>query len=235
MLKSFFVAAIVFASLEYFVLKDYFSWILFLSFLLVLLFFSWFFTKKANLTFITLLVPFSAYLLLQIISNPTLKHITTAIASAVVYILFSKRVNKSFLIILSFFEFFVISSFLFAVEFLEKIDKLSASFFSFLLVFFMFYSSIAGVLRLRFEDKFRLFVFSFLTGLILAEFFWIIIKFPFNFVTAGFMLFLVYYLIWDVTIRYFAGSLTKKAAYFSILFFLLILAFIFTIVKLILI
>ncbi|MEK7452815.1 MAG: hypothetical protein AAB614_01120 [Patescibacteria group bacterium] len=102
----------------------------------------------------------------------------------------------------------------------------------FIASFLIFFSSISFVLKLAFALKFRLFIFSLVAALIISESYWLISKLPLNFVTSGFVIFVIYYAIWDITIRYFAGNLTKKSIYFILALLVLTLSIIFITIKL---
>ena len=124
-------------------------------------------------------------------------------------------------------ELLLIFSTLFVYNSLYGVSLWFALSITFLSSFSIFFSSIASVLNLDLSLKVRLFYFSLIVGIVISELYWLMTKFPFNFLTSGFVVFLVYYAIWDISIRYFASSLTKRSVYAILLFLFVILATIF--------
>ena len=204
----------------------------------LLLFFSWYFLKKASLVTIISFLPLIEFPILNLLSEKDAKHLTAVLFSFFAYLLFKSIPKKSHIIIISFFEFLLGASLLF-VFLLSGADVFLSESILFFLMFFLsfslFFSSILSVLKLELFLKIRLFNFSVIVGILMVEFFWILLKFPFNFLTSGFILFLIYYVICDITIRYFANNLTKKSILKTSLFLLLVFVSLLVTVKLFLI
>ncbi len=233
-MRNIVLALIFFILSEIFILKDgYFLWFFAPTFLFALIV-SWYFIKKASIVTIVSLIPIIQFPLIYLVGGEQAEHFIALISSLAFYLLFNPKVKKSHLIIISFAQFILAVSILFTFHALYGIPYWLILPLVFLLSFSLFFSSSSAVLKLTFPLKLRLFYFSIILGIVMLEFYWLVSKLPFNFITAGFIVFLVYYTIWDITIRYFSGSLTKKSMYFVLSFLLLILAAIFITVKLLL-
>lgn len=234
-MRNIVLALIFFILSESFILKDgFFLWISIPTFLFSLIV-SWYFIKRASIVTLVSQIPIVQFPLIYLVRSGQAEHFITIVSSLAFYLLFNSAIKKSHLIIISFTQFVVAISVLFAYHDLYDLSYWLTLLFVFLLSFSLFFSSSSSVLRLSFSLKLRLFYFSLILGVVMLEFYWMISKLPFNFITSGFIVFLIYYAIWDITIRYFSGSLTKKSIYFVVSFLLLILAAIFITVKLLLI
>ena len=193
--------------------------------------FSWYFTKKASIVTLVSLLPLIEFSLLNLFQNTQAQQIVIFASTLAFYFLLNTRLNKSLIIIISFFEMLLASSAVFAYSSLYDLSSFLILAIIFFLTFLIFFSSISSVLNLELFLKFRLFYFSLMLGIIITEFYWVLTKFPFNFITSGFILFIVYYIVWEITVRYFANTLSKKSIYYIASFLVLILAFIFIIVR----
>lgn len=84
-----------------------------------------------------------------------------------------------------------------------------------LVVFFfstlLFFSSICFLLGNNTKFVLRLLLFSLAVGFIIMEFYFALSSLPFNFASIDFLVFIIYYVLWDLTRRYFSRQLTKKS------------------------
>jgi hypothetical protein len=206
--------------------ENFFWWFFSLSFVFSLVF-SWYFLKKASLVTKVAVLPPIGFSLFYLIQNFQIKQIIIIFLSFCFYFLFKPNIKKSYLILISFSELLLIFSLLFAYSSFYNLSLWMALLIIFISSFSIFFSSIAGVLNLQLTLKIRLFYFSAIVAIVISELYWLMIKFPFDFFTSGFILFLIYYAIWDISIRYFANNLTKKSIYLTLtlLFIILILVF----------
>ncbi|MBI3671456.1 hypothetical protein HY249_01525 [Candidatus Azambacteria bacterium] len=231
-MRNIFLSGIFFILSELFISGGGFSFFIFIFAFLFALSASWYFLKNAPLATMVSILPVVQFPLLYMVVDGSNRHIIAIASVFIFYLLFSSKIKKSHIIIISFIESLLAFSLIFSYqEFYELSNWLV-----FPIVFFsslvMFFASISAVLKLAFPLKMRLFYFSFTQAFILTEFYWVIFKMPLNFLTSGFILFVIYYSIWDITIRYFAGNLTKKSLRSTAFFLLLILVLIFITVKL---
>jgi len=231
MKSNFFIPASLFLLAELYLFTGTLSWLFFGSSFLILLFFSWYFAKKISLSILALFVPVLEYYLFNILDSQSVKHSLAFLSFLGVYVLFNGRIKKQLIILTSLSEFLFVSLILYANFLLYEKSFLSLAFPIFISSFLIFFSSIAGVLNMHIKLKIRLFYFSLVLGIIMTEAFLMISKLPFNVVSAAFLFFVFYYIFWDITTRYFAGTLTKKSLFSIFAFFLLILALIFTTVR----
>jgi hypothetical protein len=68
-------------------------------------------------------------------------------------------------------------------------------------------------------DKFRLWSYSFLLALIMAELFWTINFWPFGYLATGVIALIFYYILWDLIPSYFLNSLSKPRVIGNLIFF----------------
>lgn len=217
-----------------FIYMDGFFWLFFSILFAFTVFASWYVLKKPHLVVLSSFLPVVEFAIFYLSYESQVRHLLTFMSFLAFYCLFALNFKKSYLIIISFLEFILISFAIFIFYSLYEAPFFIVFIFTFLMSFLLFFSSINGILKLSLQLKFRLFYFSLILALVISEFFWLFTKFPFNFATSGFLLFLIYYIIWDFTIRYFASSLTKKTLISTILFLFLILALVFSTVELLL-
>jgi len=98
-------------------------------------------------------------------------------------------------------------------------------FFALVLIAFgtalIFFNSITVMCELGMWLRVRLFAFSLAIGAVMAELFLVLGKLPFHIANIDFLLFFVYYIVWDITIRYFSVRFTKRALVIDIALLLL--------------
>ncbi|MEK7493872.1 MAG: hypothetical protein AAB630_01810 [Patescibacteria group bacterium] len=75
----------------------------------------------------------------------------------------------------------------------------------------IFFNSVTVMCELGMWLRVRLFAFSLGVGVVMAELFSVFTKLPFHIANIDFLLFFVYYILWDVTVRYFSIRFTKRA------------------------
>lgn len=229
------VLSLIFAAVsEMFIYTDGLFWLFFLVLFAFVFFTSWYFLKKPHLVILASFLPIVEFSVFYLSYEPQIRHLIAFASFLAFYFLFALNFKKSYLIIISFLEFILTSFVIFILYSLYEVPFFIVFIFIFLMSFLLFFSSINGILKLSLQLKFRLFYFSLMLALVISEFFWLFTKFPFNFATSGLLLFLIYYIIWDFTIRYFASSLTKKTLISTILFLFLILTLVFSTVELLL-
>lgn len=81
----------------------------------------------------------------------------------------------------------------------------------------IFFNSITMMHELGMRLRLRLFAFSLVVGVIMAELFFVFSKLPLHIANIDFLLFFVYYIVWDATVRYFSTRFTKRALMINIL------------------
>ncbi len=229
--KNIFLSLIFFVFSEFAIYREELNlWLLPVMFFYSL-FFSWFFTKKASLVSMISLIPIIQISLFSILQSFQVKQILVAFFTLAFYALFNLKTKIPLIILVSFVEILLSFIILFAYNLIYEVSDILMVLSVFASSFIIFISSISSILKLKLFLKFRLFYFSLIAGLIVSQLYWILIKFPFNFITASFMLFLIYYVLWEITVRYFVNTLTKKSIYILISFLVLILTVIFIIVR----
>lgn len=227
-MQSLVLSLVFLVTSETFVYVNGFFWLFFPVLFLFSFFSSWYKLKKPNLVILVSFIPIIEFILFYISQDPQIRHLATFISFLAFYFLFELNFKKSYLIIIAFLEFLLMSFIMFIFHSLYEMPFFVSFISIFITSFLLFFSSINGILKLGLKLKFRLFYFSLILAVVISEFFWIFTKFPYNFVTSGFLLFLIYYIIWDLTIRYFASSLTKRTLVLTAIFLFLLLALIFS-------
>ena len=84
------------------------------------------------------------------------------------------------------------------------------------LVSYQYFVSIEG------RDKVVVLIYSFMLGFAILEMGWIINFWPLSYLTTGFILFMFYYVLWDLVQSYFFNNLSRKKVFFNLLFFVII-------------
>jgi hypothetical protein len=69
------------------------------------------------------------------------------------------------------------------------------------------------------DDKRKVWVYSFLLALVMAELVWIMNFWPFGYLTTGVIALILYYVLWDLTQSYFLNLLSKKRVVANMIFF----------------
>ena len=75
-------------------------------------------------------------------------------------------------------------------------------------------------------DSRRVWLYSFLLGLVMAEIAWMINFWPFGYLTTGVIALILYYVLWDLVQGHFSGLLVKKRILANLFFFFLVIVFI---------
>ena len=81
----------------------------------------------------------------------------------------------------------------------------------------IFFNSVTTVCELGMRLRLRLFAFSLGVSVIMAELFFVFSRLPLHIANIDFLLFFVYYIMWDATTRYFSSRFTKRALIINIL------------------
>ena len=175
--------------------------------------------KKSAFLVLAVLLSLSAVLLLGVSRNIIFSQAVVLSASLIFYALASGYLvrNISALSVVSFVE-------LFAVVFLALVYQTASAASGwvtgpmvFIAASLLFFLSIYLTIDPRGPLMIRLLFFSFLAGLVTAEFYLALSHLPFNLPSIDFLVFIIYYGLWDVSSRYFSRRLTKKALLFNIL------------------
>lgn len=92
----------------------------------------------------------------------------------------------------------------------------------FLFIYFLFFISQKLILpTAELPLKIRLSVFSFGVAFFISELYIVFSSFPFTYFAIDFMLFIAYYTLWDMTMKYFSQSFTKRSLVGNIIWFLI--------------
>ena len=175
--------------------------------------------KKTAFLVLSVLLSLVAVLLLGVSRNIIFSQAVVLSASLIFYALASGYLarNISALSVVSFVE-------LFAVVFLALIYQTASAASGwvtgpmvFIAASLLFFLSIYLTIDPRGPLMIRLLFFSFLAGLVTAEFYLALSHLPFNLPSIDFLVFIIYYGLWDISSRYFSRRLTKKALLFNIL------------------
>lgn len=75
----------------------------------------------------------------------------------------------------------------------------------------IFFNSITVLCELGMWMRVRLFAFSLGVGVVMAELFFVTSNLPLHIANIDFLLFFVYYVLWDVTVRYFSIRFTMRS------------------------
>ncbi|HEY4518816.1 MAG TPA: hypothetical protein VJK01_00445 [Candidatus Paceibacterota bacterium] len=113
--------------------------------------------------------------------------------------------------LISFIEFFAIVFLALVYQTMAAVSGWVTGPIIFAAASLLFFSSIYLVLDLRGALLIRLLLFSFLAGFAVTEFYFALSLLPFNLPSIDFLVFIIYYGLWDISSRYFSERLTKKA------------------------
>src|SRR3989344_4324741 len=169
--------------------------------------------KKPVFLVLAVLSALPAVLFLAVSQNLIFSQIAVLISSIIFYALtsgYSGR-NQSAAALISFIEFFAIVFLALVYQTIAAVSGWVTGPIIFVAASLLFFSSIYLVLDLRGALLIRLLLFSFLAGFAVTEFYFALSLLPFNLPSIDFLVFIIYYGLWDISSRYFSERLTKKA------------------------
>lgn len=137
-----------------------------------------------------------------------------AIFSAVVWYVFMRAANERHphhVVLISFIDVIALYFVVLAWHAFSHISLFFALALIALGTALIFFNSITVMCELGMWLRVRLFAFSLAIGMVMAELFMVFGKLPFHIANIDFLLFFVYYILWDVTVRYFSIRFTKRA------------------------
>jgi len=179
----------------------------------------WYLLRRINLSVISGLLSLAAILLIQLSSNDGFIQTVVVVSSLLFYLLLLIAGKQRYheVIIISFIEFLV---YLFLILSSQTFFNISLWFVLpavFAVSSILFFASLTTILDLGFWLKFRLGTFSLIVGFLIAEFYLYLSKLPFNVMSIDFILFIIYYVLWDIAYRYFALQFTKRSLLINVL------------------
>lgn len=139
--------------------------------------------------------------------------------------------NTSIAALVSFVEFLVIVFLILAYQMTSAASGWVIGPIVFVSAFSLFFASISLTVNTAGTLIIRLLYFSLLAGFAVTEFYFALARLPFNLPSIDFLVFIIYYGLWDVSLRYFSQRLTKKILLFDVLLILFSFAVVFSSAK----
>src|SRR3989344_3465077 len=180
--------------------------------------------KKQAFLVLAVLSALPAVLFLTLSQNLIFSQIAVLISSIIFYALTSgysgrnpdvavpsEALREGGAALISFIEFFAIVFLALVYQTMAAVSGWVTGPIIFVAASLLFFSSIYLVLDLRGALLIRLLLFSFLAGFAVTEFYFALSLLPFNLPSIDFLVFIIYYGLWDISSRYFSERLTKKA------------------------
>lgn len=161
---------------------------------------------------------------LSLSQNQIFSHSIIVISSVALYGLARSFLVKNLIygVSLSFLIFLGTIFSLLRIQYLDNLSLFKIVPLVFLSTYFLFFISEKLMLpSAELPIKIRLSVFSFGVAFFISELYIIFSSFPFTFFAIDFMLFIAYYTLWDMTMRYFSRSFTKRSLFGNIIWFII--------------
>lgn len=151
--------------------------------------------------------------LLSFVSGGSSAHIIALCAAAPWYVFMRAAAEQRprGVVLISFIEVFVLYFAVLAWYAFSNISSFLALALIALGTALIFFNSVTVMCELGMWLRVRLFAFSLAIGIIMAELFVVFGKLPLHIANIDFLLFFVYYIVWDVVVRYFSIRFTKRA------------------------
>lgn len=182
----------------------------------------WRIFESMSLLLIALSWAMVSFYFLSLSQSHSFSQFVIAVSSIALYGLartFSAK-NPIFGVSLSFLVFLGSIFSLLRIQLLLNVSLLEIVPLVFILTFFLFFISEKLMLSTaELPLKIRLSVFSFGVAFFISELYVVFSSFPFTIFAIDFMLFIAYYTLWDMTMRYFSRSFTKRSLVGNILWF----------------
>ena len=191
------------------------------------------FVKKSAFLVLAALLVLIAVSLLSVSRNIIFSQIIISVASLIFYALASGYLarNTAAAALVSFVELLAVVFLLLAHQAASAVSGWVVGPLLFVVVFALFFFSIFSAIDFKKPLMIRLLCFSLLAGIIVTEFYFALSRLPFNLLSIDFLVFIIYYGLWDISLRYFSLRLTKNILLFDVLLVLLSFVFIFSSAK----
>jgi len=179
---------------------------------------AWYYSQRVSFSVIALLHGVVASLFLSLFQNGVPAQII-AIISAGIFFLFLSLIEARrprALVLVSFYEFLAFFFLLLSYRLYFETPLWLLGFSAFLFILSLFSSSLSIMLEVGLWLRVRLFAFSIVVAAIMTELFLVFGNLSLHPVNIDFLLFFVYYTLWDITLRYFAVRFTKQSLVISI-------------------
>lgn len=182
----------------------------------------WRIFASMSLSLIALSWAMASFYFLSLSQSPSFSQFVIIVSSVALYGLartFSAK-NPVFGVSLSFLIFLGSIFSLLRIQLLLGVSLLEIVPLVFISTFFLFFISEKLMLSTaELPLKIRLSVFSFGAAIFISELYVVFSSLPFTIFAIDFMLFIAYYTLWDMTMRYFSQSFTKRSLIGNITWF----------------
>lgn len=191
------------------------------------------FVKKPAFLVLAALLVLIVVSLLSVSRNIIFSQIIISVASLIFYALASGYLARNTVAaaLVFFVELLAIVFLMLAHQTALAVSGWVIGLLLFVVVFALFFFSIFSAVDLKKPLMIRLLYFSLLAGIIVTEFYFALSRLPFNLPSIDFLVFIIYYGLWDISLRYFSLRLTKNILLFDVLLVLLSFVFIFSSAK----
>lgn len=208
--------------------ESYF-WLFAFGALLVSLAGAWRADRKAAMLIIAFFISLLSVLFLNISRNFLFHQAIIIIAALMLYAILTAYIRRRLtLVVFSSFVVFMAGTLLMLIyQMTGAVSWWSVASFIFILSSFLFFSTIRLLIGGDARFLLRLFCFSLAVGFIMAEFYSALSALPFNLASIDFLVFIIYYGLWDLSLRYFSRRLTKKSLLLNALIVLVSFAAVF--------
>lgn len=183
---------------------------------------AWYSSQRMSVSAIALLHGVVASFSLSLFQSGIPAQIISIASTGVFFALLSaieKRRPRA-IVLVSFFDFLIFFFLMLSRKMYFETSAWMLAISSFLFIFPLFSASLSVMLEVGLWLRLRLFAFSAVAGIIMAELFLVFGKLPLHPINIDFLLFFVYYTLWDAALRYFAVRFTKRSLAIGIVLFL---------------
>lgn len=179
---------------------------------------AWYCSQRVSFSVIALLHGVVASLFLSLFQSGVPAQIVSIVSAGVFFIFLSAIDTRRprTLVLISFYEFLMFFFLMLSYQMYFEVSAWVLALSSFLFILSLFSASLSVMLEVGLWLRVRLFTFSVVVAAIMAELYLVFGKLSLHPVNIDFLLFFVYYTLWDVTLRYFSVRFTKQSLLISI-------------------
>ena len=227
-IPAIFQAILLALTLELLAFYNGLFWFFFALFLIISIVGFGVIVKKWSFWYLLILFLLSVWTIIHLIDQGTDKHVFVALSVMVYYFLllgiyrFERNIKDqtargiiSMVLMATIFLFFSAS---YGLYLNFKISSWLLMLFYFVNVAVVSYQYFVTIER---RKKITVLIYSLVLGFAMLEMGWIVNFWPFGYLTTGFILFMFYYILWDLVQSYFLKNLSKKKVFVNLMLFIL--------------
>lgn len=179
---------------------------------------AWYCSQRVSISVIALLHGVVASLFLSLFQSGIPAQVVSFVSTGVFFALMSAidARRPRAIVLVSFYEFLMFFFLMLSYQVYFNTSAWTLAISSFLFILSLFSASLSVMLEVGLWLRVRMFAFSIVIAAIMAELYLVLGKLSLHPINIDFLLFFIYYTLWDVTLRYFSVRFTKKALFVSI-------------------